>query len=175
MEYLESIFGTFPYWLQVTYITLQWVFIIANIILVIVFIFATKKALEFRMKFRMPVKLFRKRKKKLHEKNPLAMREWKRIQKKVREGSPQAFTVAIIEADKLVDELLRQEGLSGDFMAERLEQLRRARSMKTLEKIWQAHRIRNNLVHTPGFQISPSHAEDMIKTYEAFLKEFGAI
>lgn len=175
MEHLEIIFGIFPEWLKVTYLTLKWIFIILSICVFGAALFALKKAWRFRVKFRLPLWKPRRKKKERKKKNAFAIREWGKIQKKAQEGSPQALTIAVIESDKLIDEVLKREGYLGEFMAQRLERLGRTRSLKTLEGLWQAHRIRNNLVHTPGFQLSRSQAEEILGTYEAFLKEFGAL
>jgi len=45
----------------------------------------------------------------------------------------------------------------------------------TLDKLWEAHRVRNNLVHTPDFNIPQAKAEEVVGDYEAFLKEVKAL
>ncbi len=111
---------------------------------------------------------------------PLAARReefrarWKRIVAKALAAPPQSLTLAIIGADKCVDDALKELGLEGEHMADRLEQLNPL-DFKTLQKLWRAHRIRNDLVHTPDFSIEPADAEEVLKIYEAFLKELGIL
>ena len=95
---------------------------------------------------------------------------WQRILAKAAANPPQSYVIAIIEADKCVDDVLKDLGLSGEHMADRLEQLD-ASDFKTFEKLWRAHRVRNELVHTPDFGIDPADAKEVLEIYEAFLKE----
>ncbi len=95
---------------------------------------------------------------------------WTNVAKKIAVGTPDAFKVAIIDADKLVDDVLKQLGFEGDHMADRLEKIS-PQDLQSLERLWRAHRLRNNLVHTPGFQISGSEAKKALTDYELFLRE----
>lgn len=98
---------------------------------------------------------------------------WKGIMKKSG-ASPESATLAVIEADNLVDDVLRRIGLSGETMADRLNQLD-PQEISTLDRLWRVHRIRNALVHRPGFSIESNDAREMLGTYEAFLKELEVI
>lgn len=95
---------------------------------------------------------------------------WKRIMAKAFAAPPQSLTLAIIEADKCVNDALKSLGFEGEHMADRLEQLNPS-DFDTLQNLWRAHRIRNDLVHTPDFGIEPADAETVLKIFEAFLKE----
>lgn len=99
---------------------------------------------------------------------------WTNVAKKIAVGTPDAFKVAIIDADKLVDDVLKQLGFAGEHMADRLEKIA-PQDLQSLERIWRAHRLRNNLVHTPGFQISGFEAKKSLADYEAFLREVKVI
>ena len=99
---------------------------------------------------------------------------WQKIQEKIATGSPDSLKVAIIDADKLADDVLKQSGLEGEHMADRLEKLF-PQELRTLDKLWRAHRLRNNLVHNPGFEIDAREAKTALRNYEAFLKEVKAL
>lgn len=111
-----------------------------------------------------------------HAKKTLTLRDelmkerWAAIVKKASEGAPDALKISVIDGDKLADDVLKQLGLAGEHMADRLEKLS-SQELKSLDRLWRAHRLRNNLVHTPGFQISISEARKAIEDYESFLKE----
>ena len=98
---------------------------------------------------------------------------WQVIMKKFSMGSSDSIRVAIIEADSLVDEALKQRNIQGDHFADRLEKLD-AEEFRTLDRLWNAHRIRNDLAHTPGFVLTAHDAKSVLESYEAFLKELGA-
>lgn len=99
---------------------------------------------------------------------------WRGILKKVSAASPDSMRLAVIEADSLVNDVLGQLGFEGKHMADRLMNLN-PDDYKTLNALWRAHRVRNELVHTPGFFLSPEDASKILSDYEAFLKEVEAI
>jgi hypothetical protein len=99
---------------------------------------------------------------------------WDKVVKKFAIGTPESITLSVIEADKLVNDALLNLGLEGEHMADRLEQLL-PDEVKGLDGVWQAHRLRNNIVHSPDFKVSPKEAERALDAFEKFLKEVKAL
>jgi hypothetical protein len=99
---------------------------------------------------------------------------WRAILKKASAASPDSLRMAVIEADSLVNDVLAQLGFEGKHMADRLVNLN-PDEYKTLNALWRAHRVRNDLVHTPGFFLAPEDAHKLLNDYEAFLREVEAI
>jgi hypothetical protein len=64
--------------------------------------------------------------------------------------------------------------IPGEHLADRLSNLDQD-DIKSMNRVWRAHRLRNDLVHTPGFAVSPSDAQQAMDDYEAFLKEMEVI
>jgi len=148
------------------FFTLRWIFIVLDVILIVFFVIIFIKALEFRPKF-----VFNpKPGKRSPLKDPKLLERWAKIIKKAGSGPPQSLTLAVIEADSFVDDVLKKMNLPGEGMAERMERLGN-RNLKTIERLWRAHKKRNELVHTPGFSLSPQEAKKILGDYEAFLKE----
>lgn len=105
----------------------------------------------------------------------IVMRErWQSIINKFHTGTPEASRLAIIEADALVDTALKNMRIEGEHLADRLSNLE-DEDIKSMPKIWRAHRVRNDLVHTTGFVIAPQDAERTMQDYEAFLREINVI
>ena len=102
------------------------------------------------------------------------MERWQDITKKFNVGSPDSIRVAIIEADGLADSALKQMGLRGEHMADRLENIS-DQELKSLDRLWRAHKLRNDLVHSPGFEVSSGEAERAMGDYQAFLSEIGIL
>ena len=153
-------------WTQ-AYEIVRGIFIFLDGVLLIVFLFSFVKAWPFRPKIRPEHGEY----KKTYTLEDAALKErWASVIKKTATDSPDSLKLAIIEADKVVDDALKQLGLEGEHMADRLEQLS-GDEVRTLSHLWRAHRVRNNLVHTPGFELSKEHAMMVIKDYELFLKE----
>lgn len=97
-------------------------------------------------------------------------KHWSEIVRKFNTNPPQSYMFGIIEADTFVDEILKRIGLVGETMADRLKQLD-SEELATLGRLWRVHRIRNALVHSPGFVVSKADADEALQVYELFLKE----
>lgn len=99
---------------------------------------------------------------------------WNSIVEKFRAGTPEAARLAIIDADAFVDTALRHMRVEGEHLADRLSNLE-SEEIASMPRIWRAHRMRNDLVHTPGFAVAPHDAERTMQDYEAFLKDINVI
>ena len=82
--------------------------------------------------------------------------------------------MALIEADNIFDDLLKQMGLPGESMADRLKYLNAAQ-VSNIEEIWQAHKLRNQLVHGSEYPIARSEIEFGVRAYEKALRELEFI
>ena len=99
---------------------------------------------------------------------------WKSIREKAEAAPPQSLTLGIIEADSFVEDMLKRMGIGGEHMADRLEKIDTG-DLQTLDKLWTAHRARNNLVHSPGYVMTEFDARTYLKDYEDFLRELGVL
>ncbi len=107
--------------------------------------------------------------------NTMIKDRWAAVVKKFAIGTPEAARVSVIEADAVVDAVLKSNmQLPGEHLADRLSNLA-SDQVKSLDRVWRAHRIRNELVHTPGFILSINDAHKALEDYEAFLKEVGIL
>lgn len=104
----------------------------------------------------------------------LTHERWQSMLKKFALGTPESMRIAIIEADALVDTTLKGMDIEGDHLADRLSNLE-TEDIKSMNRVWRAHRLRNDLVHTPGFILSPDDAKTALSDYEAFLKEIKVL
>ncbi|HTY39898.1 MAG TPA: hypothetical protein VMC43_02315 [Candidatus Paceibacterota bacterium] len=101
---------------------------------------------------------------------------WQKILQGLQLGTPEAMRLAVIDADTLIDDALKNLGLPGEHMADRLSQFHlSSEEMHSLNGVWEAHRLRNEIVHTPGFAVSGEDVQDALNKYEAFLKELGLV
>lgn len=82
---------------------------------------------------------------------------------------------AIIEADIMLDDLLRQLNVPGDSVGDRLKNVDKS-TFKTLDNAWTAHRVRNDIAHKgTAFKLSNHLAYRTIKQYESVFREHGEI
>lgn len=82
--------------------------------------------------------------------------------------------LAVIEADKLADTVLKRAGLKGDSMAERLRRCEKLINRNAYQGMWEAHKVRNELVHEVGSNFRASASADCLGKIKTFLINLGA-
>ena len=76
--------------------------------------------------------------------------------------------LAVIEADKLVDSVMRSMVIPGETMGERLKAA--AYKYPRISDVWPAHKLRNKLVHDSDFTISQARAKRTLQDFKKALK-----
>ena len=102
------------------------------------------------------------------------VKKWETVLAKLAKDDENSYKLAVIEADKIFDDLLKRIGYQGQDMGERLKQLTPAQAAN-LNEIWQAHKLRNQIVHQPDFHLTHSQAERAIEVYQGALENLEAI
>ena len=80
--------------------------------------------------------------------------DWKKIDELLSIGKPSQLKQALITADRSLDTALR-DIMDGETMGERLKGASNRFDKDQYNKIWQAHKMRNSLVHESDFD--PPH------------------
>ena len=88
-------------------------------------------------------------------------------------GEESSYHLAILNADKLLDQALRQRGFKGETMGERMRSARQIWSNATA--VWTAHKLRNQIAHEPEVKISYDQARRSLSAFKQSLKDVGAI
>ena len=99
---------------------------------------------------------------------------WEEIGRHINSTREAEWKFAVIEADKLVDELLKGAGFPGDTMGDRLMNIQPGQ-LTTLQNLWEAHKIRNRLVHDVNYFLRYTEAKRAVGLYEKTLKELQAL
>lgn len=97
---------------------------------------------------------------------------WEEIEASPEHGLMGA-KLAVIEADKLLDTVLRSMAFPGETMGERLKTA--AYKYPDITKVWPAHKLRNQLVHDSSFQLSIGQAKRAVKDFEHALKTLNVL
>ncbi|MDO8469819.1 MAG: hypothetical protein Q7S84_02225 [bacterium] len=151
--------------------TIRGVIIFLDLVLFAVFVYSFLKELEYRPTFVRNLQAARKRP---VLGDPKVREQWLHILEQADRNPPQSYALAIIEADKFTDSILQRIGYPGEHMADRLESLNGA-ELATLDNLWRAHRLRNELVHTPDFDVSEHDTKHALRSYQKFLTELGVL
>jgi len=100
-------------------------------------------------------------------------RRWNRIQKKVNTGLENEYKLAVIEADDFLTELLEDRGYNGNTFEELAMNAGKA-ALQDMDKIFEAHDVRNTIVHNPDFKLDESKVKSILIIYESAIKNIGA-
>lgn len=98
--------------------------------------------------------------------------KWEEILRHVDSAREAEWKFAVVEADKLVDDVLKSAGYHGETMGDRLMNIEKGQIV-SLEGLWEAHKIRNKLVHDVNYFLRQAEARRAVQLYENTLKELG--
>ena len=97
-------------------------------------------------------------------------KQWNRLAKKLESGKEAEYKMVLVEADSLLASILQRMGYKGDNTRELLEQID-AKTLPNIENVWQAHKVRNNIVHDPDYELSLDEAKRMFQIYEQAFRD----
>ena len=100
------------------------------------------------------------------------MVEWDKIINSVN-GDNSNMQMAILEADKLLDKALRQLGVPGVTMGDRLKASNN--KFSKINDVWYAHKIRNQIAHETNFKLNTMTARRVLVIFKRSLRELGAL
>lgn len=100
---------------------------------------------------------------------------WSKVQSHINSKNPSEWRLAIIEADVILDDLLKACGYHGETVGDRLRAVEKS-DFSTLESAWEAHKVRNQIAHQgSSFEINEREAKRVIALYEVVFREFKII
>lgn len=100
---------------------------------------------------------------------------WHYILTLVESPNDSDWRVAIIEADSMMEEALKDSGLSGTNVSELLEGAKGS-GYRSIQDAWDAHLIRNKIAHDGSdFPLSQVEARRVIKMFQNFFEEMNII
>lgn len=97
--------------------------------------------------------------------------KWQTLQKLCKDKS--TWPLAVIDADKLLDDALKRRRYKGKTMGERL--VAAQRDIKDNDGVWYGHKLRNRLVHENNVKLSEKEVKDALIGLRAGLKDLGAL
>lgn len=107
--------------------------------------------------------------------NGISNPKWEMIETYARSGHPAELRLAIIEADIMLFDILKQSGFQGTTVGEMLKNTNKSQ-LATLDYAWNAHNVRNRLAHEgSNFVLSRSIAESALEGYRRVFTELNLI
>ena len=98
---------------------------------------------------------------------------WMNIETKLKRDSEDSYTLCILEADKLLDLALKEKGLSGKTMGERMKQCQG--KWTNGNGVWAAHKLRNRIAHETDVKVDYERSRQALVAFKQGLKDIGAI
>ena len=97
-------------------------------------------------------------------------KKWDKIEGRLGTENVSQYKVAVIEADKIIDDILKGVGYKGENMTERIEEILPGH-VEDIEKLQWAHEIRNQIIHDESFELDKKKAGEILGVYEKILKD----
>lgn len=104
-------------------------------------------------------------------KRPYFEKRWKELQGLC--SSKNTWPLALINADKLLDEALRRRRFKGKSMGERLVAAQRI--LTDNDGVWFGHKLRNRLVHEDNVRLKEKDVRQALLGFRRALKDLGAL
>ena len=98
---------------------------------------------------------------------------WLMIEGQLTKDNESSYHLAILNADKLLDQALKQRAFKGETMGERMKSAKD--TWKNANAVWSAHKIRNRIAHEPDVKISYNQTRQALVDFKQALKDLGAI
>src|SRR3989344_111310 len=95
---------------------------------------------------------------------------WEKVQELAYSNSPSDWRLAIIEADVMLEDVLRQKGHIEDNLGDMLKATDKT-DLLTLQDAWEAHKVRNDIAHLgANFELSDREAKRVVALFENVFK-----
>ena len=95
------------------------------------------------------------------------------IEHQLKKDEPSSYHLSVMNADKLLDQALRERGIRGKTMGERMKNS--AQLFSDRNGIWTAHKLRNQIAHESDVFVSYDQARYALANFRKALKDLGAI
>lgn len=97
--------------------------------------------------------------------------KWKELQKGLARSD--AWPLAIINADSLLDEALKRRKFKGKTMGERM--VAAQKTFSDNDSAWYAHKLRNKLVHEVDTELKQKDVQRALMGFRQALRDLGAL
>jgi len=103
-----------------------------------------------------------------------SIKAWKQIQNRLLSKEANQWKLAVLEADHILNEILKMSGYLEDKLEDKLELVTPAQ-LSNVEEIKRVHAIRDQISKDPTFEFSQEEAKQIVGVYEQSFKELNLI
>ena len=98
---------------------------------------------------------------------------WMTIEQQLKRDEQSSYHMSVLNADSLLDQALKEKGVQGATMGERMKLLQKTWS--NANNVWTAHKLRNQIAHEPNVQLDYDGTRRALAAFKQALKDVGAI
>jgi hypothetical protein len=98
---------------------------------------------------------------------------WLTIEQQLKREEPMSCHLCVLSADSLLDQALKDRGVSGSTMGERMKQMQQ--KWTNANAVWSAHKLRNQIAHEPDVRVDYDSSRRALAAFKQALKDVGAI
>lgn len=99
--------------------------------------------------------------------------KWLTIERSLSRNKPETYQLSVLNADKLLDQAMKEAGYKGTTMGERLKAA--SPNLTNKNAVWSAHKLRNQIAHESDVNVSFDAARRALASFKQALKDVGAI
>lgn len=96
--------------------------------------------------------------------------EWNKIIKRLEGATEADYKLALIEADGMLDDVLKRIGYKGDSLGDRLK-IVTSEIISNLDDVWKAHNVRSSIIRDPNYQLTLEETKKVLEIYEKAFKD----
>lgn len=104
----------------------------------------------------------------------IARARWEQIMQSLAQSGNTDYKIAVIEADALVDYVLKAYGYPGETMGDRMRAITPT-LLPSIDSLWTAHKIRNEISHNAVHTVDERDGKRALAIFEQVLKDLDAI
>lgn len=98
---------------------------------------------------------------------------WLAIEQQLKRDDVSSYHMTVLNADKLLDQALKERAVRGETMGERMKIAKDTWSNPNA--VWSAHKLRNQIAHESDVRVSYDDARRALGGFKQALKDLGAI
>ena len=105
-----------------------------------------------------------------HHAPPAKNEHWEKVLHYLASDNPAEWKLAVLEADNILDEVIKHLRTVGENLGERLKSIAPG-ELLTLDDAWEAHKTRNQVAHETNFILTKPVARQTIERYKRVFEE----